>query len=157
MNPKYIGMGDMESGGRGDVLKAVLGSCVGVVLFDRAEGVGCMAHIMLPHGRDEGRPGKYADRFLSPLLSRIRGRGGRLVEAFIVGGSNMFPDLQPFGKNHIGEANSLEVKRQLRQAGIPVRGEDLGGTKGRTVEFRLDEMRLRVKSLGNKKEVCLVA
>ena len=59
-------------------IRTLLGSCVGVVLHDRAARIGGVAHIVLPDSRGAAdHPGKYADTAIPALiadLDRLRGR-----------------------------------------------------------------------------------
>ena len=76
-------------------IRTLLGSCVGVVLYDRAGRVGGLAHIVLPNSRGAvDHPGKYADTAIPGLIAdldrALRGKSaGRLV-AKLTGGASMF-------------------------------------------------------------------
>lgn len=56
------------------------------------------------------------------------------MEVKIFGAANMFPSLihESFST---GEENVLAVKEKLRKEGIPLVGEVVGGSVGRSVEF----------------------
>ena len=56
------------------------------------------------------------------------------LTAKLAGGANMFNGSGPL---QIGDANAEAVAAALKEAGIPVAGQDVGGTRGRRVEFRL--------------------
>ncbi len=118
-------------------LRTLLGSCAGVVLFDRVAKVGGVAHIVLPSSNGStDHPGKYADTAIPGMiadLDRIRGRAGRnRLVAKIVGGASMF---QAGPAMDIGRRNSEAVEQILAGLGIPVLARDVGGETGRRLTF----------------------
>lgn len=138
-----------------DILRITgLGSCVGLVLHDPSARIGGLAHILLPGPAPAfagtGNPGlargsKYADQAVATLVKTIEEMGGQRdkLAAKIVGGSNMFTsavdmDDQSPVKAGIGERNVESVKSRLKDMGIRIAGEDVGGTKGRSIVFDLE-------------------
>jgi len=118
-------------------LRAILGSCLGVVIYDPANRIGGMGHILLPNSRgSKEHPGRYADTALPALideLNRTRGMTQRNgLVAKLAGGAKMF---ETQGMMAIGEANHQAVRKQLEAMRIPVIGEDIGGETGRNVTF----------------------
>jgi len=77
MNNEYIkvGMADFKIGAGDDVLVTLgLGSCVGIVLYDKFKRIGGMAHIMLPSSkeiRNNANRAKFADTALDEMLFEI--------------------------------------------------------------------------------------
>jgi chemotaxis protein CheD len=130
-----IGIGEYRVGSF-PMMTIGLGSCIGLTLYDDTLKVGAMVHIMLPDssGRTD-RPGKYADTAMVLLLSEMSKLGcrkGSLV-AKMAGGACMF---EYFGANlNIGERNASRVKALLKENGIKLAAEDIGGKIGRSVTF----------------------
>lgn len=116
-----------------------LGSCLAVALYDDSASVGGLAHVMLPSGDeangDARNPGKFADTAIRAMLRRMVEEGATYtdVEAKIAGGSDMF-EFESFGEG-VGDRNVDAAKAELEKLGVPLVGEDVGGEKGRTVEF----------------------
>ncbi len=133
--PVIVGIGEFYAG-RNPMSSIGLGSCIGLVIFDRDRPLGALAHIMLPdsQGRSE-RPAKYADtavRFLVKELNLLGCRSSSLT-AKICGGASMF---QAFSGNlNIGERNVEAIRFQLKQVNVPIVAEDVGGTVGRTIVY----------------------
>jgi chemotaxis protein CheD len=133
-----------------------LGSCLAVTLYDPKNRIGSLAHAMLPNyveGIDKSNPGKYVDTSIYLMVDEILEMGGnrRAIEAKLVGGSQMFSFISP-GALDIGSRNIEIAKKILDQEGIPIKKEDVGGTKGRTITFdiRTGEMEVRVSGEENK-------
>ena len=123
----------------GELAAVGLGSCVAVTLWDPEARVGGLAHIILPSappGRADA-PERYALTSVPLLARRVTALGAepsRLV-ATLSGGAAMFAALQPPGSIQTGERNVLAAHAALRELGVVVRGEWVGGEFGRSVRF----------------------
>jgi chemotaxis protein CheD len=125
-----------------------LGSCLAVALHDPAANIGGLAHVMLPSGDEAGadatNPGKFADTAIRAMLRRMVEEGATYtdVEAKIAGGSDMF-EFESFGEG-VGNRNVEAARTELEKLGVPLVAEDVGGEKGRTVEFNATDGVLRI-------------
>jgi len=140
-----------------------LGSCVGLVLWDSKNKIGAMAHILLP-GPDNQTPrhpgAKFASSAVKNLVEQMSKNGAETKEliAKLVGGANMFPgkfnpEQEIIGKN-IGERNLRAVKKALKELQIPILAEEVGGERGRTIEFYPQTGKVVIyKSNGEVKEI----
>ncbi len=143
-----VGMGQVVAGQAPQRMRAILGSCIGVALYHPGRKSGVMAHVVLPDsaGRD-GAPGKFADTAVPQMLAALREQGlpAYGLTAKLAGGANMFNGSGPL---QIGDANAQAVVVALKKAGIPVAGEDVGGTRGRRVEFDCSSGAMTIQSAG---------
>jgi chemotaxis protein CheD len=130
-----VGMGQIAAGRAPQRMRAILGSCIGLALYHPGRKTGIMAHVVLPDsaGRD-GASGKFADTAVPQMLAVLREQGMPTygLTAKFAGGANMFNGAGPL---QIGDANAEAVAAALRKAGIRVAGQDVGGTRGRRVDF----------------------
>ena len=135
-----VAMGKWAVAAAPSQLRTLLGSCAGVVLYDRAARLGGVAHIVLPSSRGSTEHlGKFADTAIPGMLAdldRLRGRKaeGRLV-AKVVGGASMF---QSGPALNIGRWNQDAVELILAGLGIPVLARDVGGDTGRRLTLDLN-------------------
>ena len=90
---------------QGEVLLSSLGlgSCVAIVLYDRAVQVGGLAHVLLPSdsmARDRTNRAKFPSTAVPLLVEQMRALGAldRRIEARLVGGASMFTSLAPRGR-----------------------------------------------------------
>lgn len=130
-----------------------LGSCVALMLIDRNAGIAGMAHVLLPSpslSRDTSHPAKFPQTGIPVLLERIDRLGGNRARcvAKLVGGSTMFAALLTPGTVHMGERNVLACRAALRDLGIPIVAEDVGGEQGRSVWLEPATGRVVVRSVG---------
>lgn len=125
------------------ILKASgLGSCLAVSLYDAELLLGGLAHTLLP-GRqgtaDDSNPAKYVDEAIRMMLQELIDQGAekqRLV-AKIAGGANMFETEFISLVDGIGARSAQSARQVLDQLELPLLAEDVGGNRGRSVEFDL--------------------
>ncbi|SFP08210.1 chemotaxis protein CheD [Salibacterium halotolerans] len=136
-----------------------LGSCVGVVLYEEGLSIAAMAHIMLPDssmaaGRSLQRA-KFADTALEDVLACLKEKGCSLrrLQAKLAGGAQMFSFSEGSDMSRIGPRNSEAVKAVLKENGIPVKAEDTGGSKGRTIEFSIMDSSLYIRTVNEGKTI----
>jgi chemotaxis protein CheD len=128
-----IRMGEIAVARSNGVLRTLLGSCLGLALYDRRLKVGALAHIVLPDslGRAEN-PGKFADTAVPAMIEQMQ----TLVEdtslklrAKVAGGANMF--INADASATVGTLNVQAVERVLDELRIPIVGRHCGGEQGR--------------------------
>ncbi|OVE82736.1 hypothetical protein BVY03_00230 [bacterium K02(2017)] len=155
---KTIFMSQMAIAKKPENLRTILGSCIGIVLFDKKTGLYGMSHIMLPeaHEKEPKVPGKYADTALPALINMMQvdlDNAHQLV-AKIAGGASMFGDVVVTSNLNIGENNIKKVKELLKELKIEIVNEDLGGEKGRQLIIDTETDKIFVNQIGdNKKEL----
>jgi chemotaxis protein CheD len=155
-NQTVVALGEYAVvGGSGTLTALGLGSCVAVILHDVEGRVGAMAHVLLPAqslARRSSSPARAADTAVPLLVEQMRRRGAVLerTHARLVGGSTMFGDLLPTGSVHIGERNVLACRTALRQVGVPIVAEAVGGRAGRSVWFDVGAGKVTVRVVGKE-------
>jgi chemotaxis protein CheD len=142
-----VGVGDMHVGRSPLLISTVLGSCVGIVLYDPLSCVGGLGHIMLARAplRNEN-PAKYADTAVPALIRRMIRKGAlpERIIAKIAGGANMF-GFRDKSFAEIGKNNIDAVCECLEKEKIPIAAREVGGSQGRTIFFALESGAVFVK------------
>ena len=143
-----VGMGESVLLRNDESARSVVGSCIGLVLSHRRQKLAAMTHIVLPEAAGRpGLPGKYADTAI-PYLIGLLGNEGAFpagLIAVMAGGARMFGKAGPL---QIGDANAAAVSAGLEKLGIPIRGTNIGGTKGRKISFNCLSGELTVEVAG---------
>ena len=128
-----VKMGEIAVARDGGLLRTLLGSCLGVVLYDRRLRAAAMAHIVLPESRGQREhPGKFADTAIPEMIRRLGSLLGDQplkLTAKIAGGANMFAVNN--AAVTIGQQNVSAVEKLLDERRILIIGRHLGGTQGR--------------------------
>ncbi len=134
-------------------IRTLLGSCAGVVLYDRVAKVGGIAHIVLPDSRGQtDHLGRFADTAIPALLGDLERAVGRAARprlfAKVAGGASMF---QSGPTLNIGLMNRDAVDRILAGLGIPIVARDVGGETGRhlTLDTRSGIVTVRIPGGGD--------
>jgi chemotaxis protein CheD len=131
-----------------------LGSCLAIALYDRERRLGGLAHTLLPAPRPgvaEHRGGKFVAGAIHLMLEELlrQGAGREALTARVAGGANMFVSQYEVPvEESIGARNVRTARETLQRLSIPLRGEEIGGSHGRTVEFDLATGLVHVRSVG---------
>ena len=141
------------------MMTMALGSCVGIVMYDRKAGVGALAHVMHPNSdivKNKSNKGKFVDTAVDAMIEEMSEAGGdkNRYTAKIFGGATMF-DSYPScrGVIQIGARNIEAARDVLAGQGIPIIGECVGGTRGRTIIFDLSDGSVMVKDIAGSERV----
>lgn len=151
-----IGIADLGVAGSPDILRTILGSCVGICLYDQTARLAGMAHIMLPEMKDRNSNArKYAVTAIPMLIGEMEksGADSARIVAKIVGGAAMFKISENSIMGEIGKNNVKKVREVLEEQRIEIIAEDVGGDYGRTIDFYSEDGRLKIKSLGRPEKV----
>jgi chemotaxis protein CheD len=141
-----VGIGEfvVTADPQASIITHALGSCVAVCLWDAEALVGGMLHYLLPEAslnpeRARRQPAAFADTGI-PMLFRAAydiGLNKHRCHVHLIGGA-------AGGGTDIGLRNTLIAKRLLRQNGVQVHGEALGGNAARTVTLAIATGHLQV-------------
>lgn len=143
-----IGIAGLKVAAPPDQIRTVLGSCVGIAIYDRAARLGGLAHVILPSStRGAGDRRKFADTAIDWLLDELRKAGAARARlaAKIAGGAKMFGSATT---TLIGDRNIEAVRERLWFHRIPLEGEDVGGDKGRKMTFDPATAVVTVQAIG---------
>jgi chemotaxis protein CheD len=141
-----VGIGEfvVTADPQASIITHALGSCVAVCLWDPEALVGGMLHYLLPEAslnpeRARRQPAAFADTGI-PMLFRAAydiGLSKHRCQVHLLGGA-------AGGGTDIGLRNTLIAKRLLRQNGVQVQSEALGGNAARTVTLAIATGHLQV-------------
>ncbi len=117
-----------------------------------------MLHLMLPDStqfNNVTKPAKFADLGIPLLIRELekKGASGRQLQAKLVGGAQMFSGLDDSMVLNIGLRNVEKTRSILRELGIKILAEEVGGNKGRTMILDTADGKVIVRMLGNVQKV----
>ena len=153
-NEILVKVADLRAAAADDVLVTLgLGSCIAIALYDPQARVGGLSHVLLPSkslSRTCQTPGRFPQSAVPTLVSEMAALGAdpRRLTARLVGGAAMFANLGPSGSVQMGDRNVIAAREVLHTHAIPVTGEAVGGSLGRSVWFHLADGRLLLRSVG---------
>ena len=132
---RSVRIGEIVTGIGSEPIKTVLGSCIGLAIFDCSNNVGGLAHILLPTSQGHQGPlGKFVDTAVPELIRKIEELNGKAskLSAKIAGGANM---LKSSSSNSIGERNIESTIETLKLYQIPILASHCGQEFGRRMTF----------------------
>jgi len=138
-----------------------LGSCVGVAIYDPMTRIGGLIHVLLPSMGEFQSAGqvrtKFADSGISDLVDAMVKEGAAKfrLKAKMAGGAAMFA-LKSASQSDtiaIGKRNVQSCKDTLKQLGIELIAQDVGGNKGRTIMFNTETGALAIRMIDRGEKV----
>ena len=82
------------------------------------------------------------------MLARMRELGAtREIPARLSGGASMFGPLLPAGAVGLGVRNVKAARQACADHAVPIVGEEVGGTMGRSVYFNVDTGTVQVRTV----------
>lgn len=139
----------------GEMIMTILGSCVAACVRDPQLGIGGMNHFLLPgeshydtNSLDpSARYGAFAMEKLINEILKLGGKRDRL-EVKVFGGANVINN-----SSMIGAKNVDFIRRYLKEEGLRIAKEDLGGTHPRRLHYYPDTGKVMLRSLKRKEEL----
>jgi len=148
IDPKYrkesivVKMARYSIGKNGHPLSTwALGSCLAIILFDPSRKIVALAHAMLPDPIAKvDNPAKYVSTAIYTMMHDLVKLGVKKdkLRAGLVGGAKILKfrwSHSSLPLTQIGTRNIQRARRILMDLGIPIRVEDIGGTRSRNLVF----------------------
>jgi len=146
-----VGIADLQFIQGEGILKTILGSCVGIIVYEPNLKIAGLSHILLPQPVDNraDQPLKYGSIAIPFLFNGLLARGAKKENllAMIAGGANLFGKKDDSSLRKIGTENIKITKKILKKHKIKILSEETGGDRGRTITFCLDSCKLKVSIL----------
>jgi len=136
-----------------------LGSCLGITIYDPVCRAGGLLHAMLPDSainpaKASDQPAMFVDSGVPALFRaayELRAQKHR-VQICVAGGAQF---LDKTGYFNIGQRNYTCFTGLLREHGLNIRAEEVGGFVSRTVHLNLATGEVRLKTSGQTEETIL--
>lgn len=129
------------------VISTLLGSCVAACLYDPVAGVAGMNHFLLANRRysrdmpvSVTEAGRYGINAMELLINDMLhlGASRSRIRAKAFGGGAVLESVARDNFLCVGGVNERFIREFLKNEGIPLESDDLGGNRGRVIKFRTD-------------------
>jgi chemotaxis protein CheD len=145
----YLHPGQMYAATHRCAITTVLGSCVSVCLYDAEMGIGGANHYVLPHaGSALFEPLRFGPTAIQALIDSLTSFGARRsrLRAKVYGGAHVLRAMT--GERwHLGGANVEVARAVLSAQRIPVQAMEVGGLRGRKLQFLIRDGSAWVKEI----------
>lgn len=146
-----VRIGEVKVARNGELLKATLGSCVGIGVIWRDKGICGLAHCLLPQGPSTTFEigGRFVDQAVRSLIAlmKIRQEDLTAVSVVIVGGGNMTSPKKKDSPDLIGASNFRAALSEAGKHGLKVVFSDGGGEEGRKIFIDSADFSFRVEKI----------
>ena len=134
---RHVGMGEIKVGKRGELLCALLGSCVAIAIIWPRERRCGLAHCLLPTapGLVLRAGGRYVDQAV-PTLLKLMGvteKDKGELQVILTGGASMFGPARVTSR--VGSANVAAAYKVLSECSLQLDYDDTGGRRGRQIRI----------------------
>lgn len=141
----------------GEMIMTILGSCVAACIRDPFMGIGGMNHFLLPGDKEQqafDASTRYGVFAMEKLINEILKAGGvkKRLEVKLFGGANVIE-----ASTLIGERNVEFVRRFMKEEGLKVDSEHLGGIHPRRLHYYPSTGQAMMRSLKRKDDLRVVA
>lgn len=134
----------------GEMIMTILGSCVAACIRDPGTGVGGMNHFLLPGDENAEQSTRYGAYAMEKLINEILKLGGRRekLEVKLFGGGNVINN-----SSMIGEKNVNFVRQYIKDEGLRIASEHLGGTQPRRLHYYPETGKVMMRLLQKKEDL----
>lgn len=134
---QHVKIGQIHTGTHGLLLKAILGSCVGIGFLWKERGVYALAHCLLPEAppNSPDQKGKFVSQAVVNLIRKIGAeteKEKKELRAIVAGGGQMMVDEKIYASalGKVGEENLKAAKKYLALHKIRTIAFEPGGDQG---------------------------
>ena len=152
-NSHFLHAGQVFVSSQGQSIVLILGSCVGVCIWDAVKAIGGATHYLLPSwdGTGVASP-RYGNVAISMLVQKLLEAGANRgqLQAKVFGGGCLFDSMRESSarkEQHLGSRNVEMALEILAKAQIPVMSTVVGVDRGQRIVFRTDTGDAEIKVL----------
>ena len=143
MEEIHVKIAEVKTGHPGEILKATLGSCIGIAFIWKKKEICGLAHCFLPETETEQYTtgAKYVNQAILSLmkLMNIKKEDTRHIEVYLAGAGNMMNQLLKSHNSQIGKNNAEAAHKYLREYGFRIKEENLGANRGSKIRVNCTE------------------
>ncbi len=137
-------------------LRAFLGTCVGVAIYDETAGIGGLIHLLLPEPPTPGstfQSEKYAVTGVPRFIKALRDEGATTgnMKATLAGGALIGPVSRQDLNLDIGGRTAELAKSILNREGIEIELSETGGLFASTINLNMETGECRIQPMGEEK------
>ena len=153
-----VGVADMKVSDdiESELITYSLGSCIGILIYDKIVRVGGLLHFMLPDSAISSEkagknPYMFADTGIPALFKSAYKLGAKKqrMKVVVVGGAEILDQKAFF---NIGKRNDMAVRKMFHKNNVIVDYRDVGGNVNRTIRLLIKNGDTFLKVSGGKGE-----
>lgn len=146
-----VRIGEVKIAKNGEILKTILGSCVGIGIIWKSKSICGLAHCLLPKSPvptfEIGA--RFVDQAIRSLMAlmKIRPEDLSSISVIIVGGSNMTkPDAKDLS-DLVGSSNFKMALAEVKKRNLSITYSEGGGEVGRKLSIDSSDCSYKVEEI----------
>lgn len=146
-----VHIGEIKIAKHGELLKAILGSCVGIGVIWKEQQICGLAHCLLPESpvQTYAIGARFVDQAVRSLVAmmKIKPDSSAHVKVVIVGGGNMTNPKAANNSDLVGGTNFKVALREAKKHNLNVIYSESGGNEGRKIIVDASDYSYRIEKL----------
>jgi chemotaxis protein CheD len=146
-----VQIGQVKIAKNGELLKAVLGSCVGIGFIWKDKGICGLAHCLLPENPTPNFEidGRFVDQAIQSLIAlmKIKPNDIEAVSVVIAGGGNMTSPGIADTSHLVGTHNFATAIKEAKKHNLNVIYSEGGGEEGRKILIDCSDFSYRIEKI----------
>lgn len=146
-----VHIGEIKIAKNGEVLKTILGSCVGIGFIWKKKNLCGLAHCLLPETPTKTFEigGRYVNQAVPALMAMMKIRDENIseIEVILAGGGNMTNATDEIADQLIGSQNIKMALNELQQRGFHIQQNRTGGNEGRKMTIYGSNFTYKIESI----------
>lgn len=146
-----VHIGEIKIAKNGEVLKTILGSCVGIGFIWKKKNLCGLAHCLLPETpiKTFEIGGRYVNQAIPALMAMMKIRDENIseIEVIVAGGGNMTSVKGDNSDGLIGSQNIKMALGELQQRGFRIQQSKTGGNEGRKMTIYAGSFTYKIESI----------
>ncbi len=134
MTDIHVKIAEVHTGTEGQVLKAILGSCIGIAFIWKKKKLCGLAHCLLPETEQNQHilGAKHVNQAIISLMKimEIKKSDVGEIEVYLAGAGNMMNQILKSKSSQVGKSNEEAARKYLAYYGFKVTEEKLGFNTG---------------------------
>jgi chemotaxis protein CheD len=144
MKEIHVKIAEVHTGTEGVVLRATLGSCIGIAFIWREKKRCGLAHCFLPETTTEQNllGAKYVNQAIISLMKimKIKKSDVKDIEVYLAGAGNMMSKILKSNRSQIGKNNEASARKHLDLLGLKIKEARLGYNSGSRIRVDCTEL-----------------
>jgi chemotaxis protein CheD len=146
-----VHIGEIKIAKNGEVLKTILGSCVGIGFIWKQKNLCGLAHCLLPETpiKTFEIGGRYVNQAVPALMAMMKIHEENIseIEVVIAGGGNMTNASEDKSENLVGSQNIKMALSELQKRGFRILQNKTGGHVGRKITIYGASLTYQIESI----------
>lgn len=138
MKEVHVKIAEIHTGREGEILRATLGSCIGIAFVWKEKQLCALAHCFLPETETEQHliGAKFVNQAIISMMKMMEIKKSDIpqIEVYLAGAGNMMNKILKNSNSQIGKNNEAAARKYLDYYGFKIKEARLGYNSGTKIK-----------------------